>query len=88
MSVRLRIRELSHEVHRTDSLLSMITLDLDFDKPPPEDHEIVIDAAPNDGIKEILRSSGAVLPPEEPLELGRESQLTGAADADARHHHA
>lgn len=58
-------RELSHEVHRTDSLLSMITLDLDFDKPPPEDHEIVIDAAPNESIKEILRSSGAVLPPED-----------------------
>jgi hypothetical protein len=58
-------RELSHEVHRADSLLSMITLDLDFDKPPPEDHEIVIEAAPNDGIKEILKSSGAVLPPED-----------------------
>jgi hypothetical protein len=58
-------RELSHEVHRADSLLSMITLDLNFDKPPPEDHEIVIDAAPNDPIKEILRSSGAVLPPED-----------------------
>ena len=43
----------------------MITLDLDFDKPPPEDHEIVIDAAPNESIKQILRSSGAVLPPED-----------------------
>jgi hypothetical protein len=58
-------RELSHEVHRTDSLLSMITIDLDFDKPPPEDYEIVIDAAPNESIKKILNSSGAVLPPED-----------------------
>lgn len=58
-------RELSQEVHRTDSLLSMITLDLDFDKPPPEDQEIVIEAAPNEAIKEILKSSGAVLPPED-----------------------
>ncbi|WP_157790073.1 hypothetical protein [Bradyrhizobium japonicum] len=58
-------RELSQEVHRTDSLLSMITLDLDFDKPPPEDQEIVIDAAPKEGIKEILKSSGVVLPPED-----------------------
>ncbi|MGC0392506.1 hypothetical protein [Bradyrhizobium sp. USDA 241] len=46
-------RELSQEVHRTDSLLSMITLDLDFDKPPPEDQEIVIEAAPNEAIKEL-----------------------------------
>jgi hypothetical protein len=43
----------------------MITLDLDFDKPPPEDQEIVIDAAPNEGIKEILKSSGAALPPDD-----------------------
>lgn len=58
-------RELSQEVHRTDSLLSMITLDLDFDKPPPDDQEIVIDAAPSEGVKEILKSSGAILPPDD-----------------------
>jgi hypothetical protein len=58
-------RRLSHEVHRTDSLLSMITLDLEFDDPPPGDNKIVLDAAPDEAIKEILRTSGAILPPED-----------------------
>jgi hypothetical protein len=58
-------RELSHEVHRADSFLSMVTLDLEFDRPSPEDHEMIVEAAPNESIKEILRTSGAALPPED-----------------------
>jgi hypothetical protein len=58
-------RRLSHEVHRADSKLSMITLDLEFDDPPPGDNKIILDAAPDEAIKEILRTSGATLPPED-----------------------
>jgi len=58
-------RQLSQEVHRDDSLLSMITLDLEFDKPSPEDREMIVEAAPSEAIKEILRTSGTVLPPED-----------------------
>lgn len=58
-------RRLSQEVHRSDSLLSMITLDLEFDDPSPEDHKIVLENAPNEAIREILKTSGAILPPED-----------------------
>jgi hypothetical protein len=58
-------RRLSQEVHRADSLLSMITLDLDFDDPSPEDNKIILETAPNEVIKEILKTSGAIFPPED-----------------------
>ncbi len=58
-------RALSEEVHRTNSLLSLITLDLEFEKPPSEDLEIIVDAAPDNSIRAILKSLGFGGSPED-----------------------
>ena len=58
-------RQLSAEVHRTDSMMSMITLDLDFSPAPQGDQEITIDVAPNDVIKLILTSLGVSARPDD-----------------------
>lgn len=58
-------RALSEEVHRANSLLSLISLDLEFDHPPSEDLEIVIQAAPDESVRDILKSLGFVGSPED-----------------------
>lgn len=51
-------RQLSDEVRRQNSALSLITLDLSFDDTA--DKQIVIDEVPDDQIKEILRKVGFI----------------------------
>jgi hypothetical protein len=58
-------RALSEEVHRSSSLLSLISLDLEFDHPPSEDMEIVVHAAPDESIRAILNSLGFAGSPED-----------------------
>jgi hypothetical protein len=58
-------RALSEEVHRENSLLSLITLDLEFERPPSEDLEIIIDAVPSEIIRGILTSLGFAGGPED-----------------------
>ena len=58
-------RALSEEVHRNNSLLSLVSLDIEFDKPPSEDLEIVVEAAPEDSIRARLKSLGFAGSPED-----------------------
>lgn len=51
-------RQLSDEVRRQNSAVSLITLDLSFDDTA--DKQIVIDEVPDDQIKEILRKVGFI----------------------------
>jgi hypothetical protein len=51
-------RLLSEEVHRQSSLLNLVSLDFDFEEPPSGDLQIVVDAAPEASIREIVKTLG------------------------------